>query len=66
MEGRITKGTTYSGKTLNAGDVVDIPEHDYHQFKMTGDIEAIPAPEVESPIEVEPPIEDPKSAKKKK
>lgn len=65
MEGRITKGTTYSGKTLNAGDVVDIPEHDYHQFKMTGDIEPVTVIQV-APPEVEPPVEDPKSAKKPK
>lgn len=66
MIGRITKGTTLVGKAINAGDVVDISPEDYHQFKMTGDIEPVEAVAAAEPVEVEPPVEDPKSAKKPK
>lgn len=64
MIGRITRGTTYQGRALNEGEVVDLPEHDFYQFKLTGDIG--PLPDKGTTPETEPPAAEPTSNKKKK
>ncbi len=55
MEGIITKGTTYHGKALNAGDRVDLRPDEFHKFSLTGDIiEAAPISEIPEPISAKP------------
>lgn len=60
MRGIITKGTTYCGRTLNAGEEVDIPVDDFQKLRLTGDIDPIPEPIPETHEE-----ESPKPKKKK-
>ncbi len=68
MRGRITKGTTIRGGHVNAGDVVDVHDDDYHKLLSTGDIEPIPAEVKTEPATKAAPaaIRSPKPKKKRK
>jgi hypothetical protein len=43
MQGIITKGTTLRGRTVNAGEVLEISDEDFRLLASTGDIKPFSA-----------------------
>lgn len=54
MQGRITKGTTLGGCSVNAGDIVECGEDTYRNLELTGDIEPVNPEVIQEPVHAEP------------
>jgi len=62
MLGIITRGTTLSGKIVNAGELVEVDQDTFRKLFMTSDIrEVLPDP-IKAPVDEPKP--QPKSKKK--
>lgn len=63
MQALIIKGTTWSGKVINKGEVHEMPEDVFRLFKLAGQAIEAPAPEPETKPEPAPVVTEPAPAK---